>query len=266
MRMVKPGFDITFHKPEGYDSMEQFLEEVARTCYKSEDKITEDSAERLISALMHSGHLAMIEHCTATVRFIADRGFSHEEVRHRIPSFAQESTRYVNYTKGKHGAEITVVALPEVEGMTQHLRDHWKDSARMFEEAYFKAEWLAKKGGIKKPAEIARMFLPIGVKTEIVVTTNLREWNLIFSLRADEPAHPIMRELSRAVLREFYSKIPTIYGPIYRKVMPMEHLTDDERREALAETMQQIGKLQLRADKLSASIDEPGSQEDEDQE
>jgi len=247
MRIVEPTYEITFHHPEGFDSMEQFLERVARTCYKSEDKITDDSAERLLEALMKSGHHAMVEHCLVTVRFVADRGFTHEEVRHRLASFAQESTRYVNYTKGRHGAEITVVALPDVEGMTQELRDYWEHCMEKYEKAYFKAEELAKKGGIKKAAQIARMWLPIGVKSEIVVTANLREWNTIFGLRADEPAHPIMKKLSRAVMKEFYKKIPAIYGPVYRRLTAPKDLTPSERLKALAEVMVQMEKLRGRA-------------------
>ncbi len=264
MRIVKPTSDITFHVPEGYESVEQFLEEVGRTPYKSEERITEDSAGDFIGKLVRSKHWAMIEHCVATVRFVADRGFSHEIVRHRLASFAQESTRYVNYTKDGHGGQITVIGLPDVPGMNQELRDFWQKCCIQMEENYFEAERLAVKAGIKKPAQIARMWLPIGVKTEIVMTANLREWNTVFGLRADSPAHPIMRGLARGILAKFYKQMPAIFGPLYRQLTPASELTPDERKAALKELGVQVSKLQRRAGKISALLEEaPGRMEDE---
>jgi len=109
MKVVKPKvLSITFHHPEGM-TIEQSLERAGRTCYKSEDKITEDSAPKFIRMLRKRGHHAMLEHAVATVIFAADRGLSHELVRHRLASFGQESTRYCNYSKGKFNSEITVV-------------------------------------------------------------------------------------------------------------------------------------------------------------
>jgi len=171
-------------------------------------------------------------------------GNTHELVRHRLASFAQESTRYCNYACDKFDNQITVIEIPEVEGVTQELLDHYQESMAYYEKAYFKAEELAKSGGIEKPAQIARMWLPIGVKAEIKISANLREWNTVFGLRADEPAHPIMQGLARTVLKQFFDRVPAIYTDVFRKVMPPEALLEcGELEGAIKDTNKQIRKL-----------------------
>lgn len=198
---------ITFHYPECYPSPEVFIETVARTCYKSESKITENSASNFISnTLVKNDHLAMIEHCVATVRFIADRGFTHEIVRHRLASFAQESTRYCNYSKGKFNNQITVIAIPEETNPSEELLQHYQRSMEQCEKNYFKALELGAK------PQIARMFLPVGLKAEIVVTANLREWMKIFELRTSKAAHPIMKKIMTEVQSEFAKEMPSIFS------------------------------------------------------
>jgi thymidylate synthase (FAD) len=207
MQIIKPSFEVTFHLPEGYATMEQFIEATARTCYKSEDRISEISATAFIrNTLVTRNHFAMIEHCVASVRFIADRGFTHELVRHRLASFAQESTRYCNYSKGKFNSQITVLELP-VEA-SQELLDHYQESMAEYEKRYFKALELGAK------PEIARMWLPEGLKAEIVMTANLREWRTVFGLRCASSAHPMIRGLMRQVHEVFKEKIPSIYGGV----------------------------------------------------
>jgi thymidylate synthase (FAD) len=214
MRVIDPSYKITFHVPEGYSTPEQFIETVARTCYKSEDKITEDSAPKFIeNVLMKRGHGAMIEHCVASVQFIADRGFTHELVRHRIASFAQESTRYCNYSKGKFDSQITCISLPESTNPSEELKIHWMKHCHNCEVAYFEALNLGAK------AQVARMYLPIGLKAEVTITANLREWLTIFGLRADTPAHPIMRSLMLSVLKEFAERIPCIYADTAKELI-----------------------------------------------
>jgi thymidylate synthase (FAD) len=206
MRIIDPSYEITFHVPEGYKTVEQFIEAVARTCYKSEDKITEGSADKFIGGvLMTRNHSAMIEHCVATVRFVADRGFTHELVRHRLASFAQESTRYCNYAKGKFDNQITVISLPEDTNPSEELKEHYQKCMVRYERDYFKAIKLGAQ------PQIARMWLPIGLKAEIVMTANLREWLTVFGLRADTAAHPIIRKVMRRVFRDFSQKVPSIY-------------------------------------------------------
>ena len=85
------------------------IEEIGRVCYKSEDKITEDSYKKFIGNIIKRGHESVLEHCSVTMKFICDRGVSHEIVRHRIGSYSQESTRYCNYSNDKFGNEITVI-------------------------------------------------------------------------------------------------------------------------------------------------------------
>jgi len=189
------------------------IERAARTCYKSEDKITQGSAEKLVRNLLKRGHMAMIEFGgEATVRFVSNRGFTHEMVRHRLCSFAQESTRYCNYGKGKFGSEITVCDPAEALFMREpdlDKRARWRlwmlESWAQAEEDYLR---LVEDGC---PAELAREVLPIGTKAEIVVSANVREWSHIFSQRAHHLAHPRMRELMYPLVVEFDEKMPVIF-------------------------------------------------------
>jgi thymidylate synthase (FAD) len=194
--------EIVFHIPEGYDSIEKWLEKVGRTCYKSEDKITEESAPRFVRMLRDRGHHAMIEHAVASARIIGDRGLSHELVRHRIASFAQESTRYCNYTKGKFGGEISVIMQPD---LNEEQYIEWEKAMLDAEKHYFRLVEI----GVKP--QIARSVLPIGLKVEIVITANLREWIWIFEMRCSEYAHPIIREVSLEMLNKFNERLPSIY-------------------------------------------------------
>ena len=163
----------------------KFIERVGRTCYKSEDKITEDSesAKRFVRMLIERGHEAMLEHSILTVRFIVDRGISHEIVRHRIASYAQESTRYCNYSKDKFSNEITVIRPVDIQEGTPEYRD-WLEAMEAAEKYYF-----ALLADGCKP-QTARSVLPTCTKTEIMVTMNLREWRQFLRLRSDEAAHP----------------------------------------------------------------------------
>jgi len=194
--------EIIFHIPEGYDVIEKWLEKVGRTCYKSEDKITEKSAPRFVKMIRDRGHHAMIEHAVVSARIVGDRGLTHELVRHRIASFAQESTRYCNYAKGKFNREITVIEQP---GMDAEQQAEWEHALQDAEMHYFRLI----NAGVKP--QIARSVLPIGLKAEIVITTNLREWMWIFELRCSEAAHPIIREVSLRILDEFNERLPCVY-------------------------------------------------------
>lgn len=185
------------------------IERIARTCYKSENFISEDdsSARNLIRALIKSGHEAMIEHGSISVKFTVDRGVSHEIVRHRIASFAQESTRYCNYSKDKFGNELTFIRPFFFENSAR--MDLWKNAMQRCEDIYFD---LLKTGA--KPEE-ARSVLPNSLKTEIVMTANYREWRHFLLLRADEKAHPQMREVALPLLKELHDRIPMIFDDIW---------------------------------------------------
>jgi thymidylate synthase (FAD) len=212
MKMIDPYVaEIVFHVPEGYASIEKWLERVGRTCYKSEDRITPDSAPKFIRMLRKRGHHAMLEHAVASAHIVADRGLTHELVRHRVASFAQESTRYCNYSKGKFKSEIVVIGIPGETNPSQELLDYYQESCAIAEERYF---GMLERGA--KP-QIARMVLPIGIKSEIVITANLREWMHIFYMRCDTPAHPIIREVCLRILNKFNNRIPSIYEGHYEQ-------------------------------------------------
>lgn len=188
------------------------IERVGRTCYKSEDKITNESAKKFVFMLIERGHEAMIEHNAISVRFICDRGVSHELVRHRLASFGQESTRYCNYSKHKFGNELTFIK-PCFWNEDSLEYQRWESQMGLAEEAYLN---LINMGA--KPQE-ARSILPNSLKTEIVMTMNLREWRHFFGLRCDAPAHPQMRELTLPLLKEMSELIPVIFDDLVLKFL-----------------------------------------------
>ncbi len=185
----------------------QKLERCGRVCYKSEDKITEGSAEKFIGMILKSGHESVLEHEKLTVKFICDRGVTHEIVRHRIASYSQESTRYCNYSKDKFGNELTFIR-PCFWADDSKEYAVWKQAMEEIEKTYVKLISLG-----AKPEE-ARSILPNSLKTEIVCTMNLREWRHFFRLRTAERAHPQIREISVALLDELKKRIPVIFDDI----------------------------------------------------
>lgn len=185
MKIIKP--DVQFITPIDGATILKRLEQCGRVCYKSEDKITEGSAEKFVAGIIKRGHEAVLEHCSFTVKFICDRGVSHEIVRHRMASYCQESTRYCNYGKGKFGEEITVIEPCFLEPGSRAY-DYWRDACEGVEIRYF--DMLAE--GCT-PQE-ARSVLPNSLKTEVVMTANIREWRHFLKLRCSPAAHPQMRE------------------------------------------------------------------------
>ena len=188
----------------------QKLELVGRTCYKSEDKITEDSAAKFVAGLIKRGHEAMLEHVSITVKFVTDRGISHEIVRHRLASYAQESTRYCNYSQDKFGHELTFIIPDFLEYGSEGFK-LWKDEMKQVEKTYF-----AMLEAGHTPQE-ARNVLPNSLKTELVMTANLREWRAFFKLRAANStgaAHPQMLEITRPLLDDLKAMIPVVFDDI----------------------------------------------------
>lgn len=183
------------------------IEKAGRVCYKSEDKITSESSKKFIQNILSSGHESVIEHEKISVRIICDRGVTHEIVRHRIASYSQESTRYCNYTKDKFGKELTFIK-PCFWEENSEMYKLWLSQMQMIESAYNK---LIAMGA--KPQE-ARTVLPNSLKTEIIVTMNLREWRHFFKLRTSERAHPQMREISQMLLEKFREQIDVIFDDI----------------------------------------------------
>jgi len=212
MQIIKAEYETI--DPLNGEEILRKLERVARVCYKSEDKITDGSAEKMVKALIKSGHEAMLEHFSFSVKFICDRGVSHELVRHRVASFAQESTRYCNY--GSKGGEITVI-LPLFfdTGMgtssNSIVYDAWKYSCEVAE-----CKYLELLGYGATPQE-ARSVLPNSLKTEVVMTANLREWRHFFKLRAvgtTGKPHPQMQEVAIPLLEECKKLIPVIFDDL----------------------------------------------------
>ena len=186
------------------------IERCGRVCYKSEGKIEKGSAEKFVAGIIKRGHEAVLEHVSVTVKFVVDRGVSHEIVRHRIASYCQESTRYCNYSKDDFGSEITCI-IPEYLDYKSAGWETWKDAMKACEEAYFKLLDLG-----LTPQE-ARAVLPNSLKTEVVMTANLREWRTFFKLRCANEAHPQMREITRPLLEDFKNLIPVVFDDITYK-------------------------------------------------
>lgn len=205
MQIVAPSFSFIgkVHPQE----MLQNMEAAGRVCYKSEDKIAEGSAGTFLQRIVRSGHESVIEHEKLSVKIVCDRGVSHEIVRHRIASYSQESTRYCNYTKDKFGSELTLVR-PSFWAEDSEAYRLWKEQMESAERAYFA---LIEAGA--RP-EQARTVLPNSLKTEIVVTMDLREWRHFFKLRGSAAAHPQIREIVALMLPEFQKILPEIFGDI----------------------------------------------------
>lgn len=205
MKVIKPYFEI-LSDVEGSKILKN-IEICGRTCYKSENLITDASAAVFVENILKRGHESVIEHEKVTVRIVCDRGVSHEIVRHRIASYSQESTRYCNYQKDKFGKELTFIKPVFWEENSQQY-SIWYDTIQKIEEKYMQ---LIDMGA--KPQE-ARSILPNSLKTEIVVTMNLREWRHFFKLRTSEAAHPQMREIAGMILEEFKNLIPIVFDDL----------------------------------------------------
>lgn len=205
MRIIEPYFEI-MDELDGR-KMLQKIERIGRVCYKSEDLITEDSAEKFVRNILKRGHESVIEHEKISVKMVCDRGVTHEIVRHRVASYSQESTRYCNYQKDKFGSELTFIK-PVFWKEDSPEYAVWKEMMQQCEDQYMK---LMDMGAT--PQE-ARSILPNSLKTEIVVTMNLREWRHFFRLRTAGAAHPQMREIACMVLEEFRRQIPVVFDEL----------------------------------------------------
>lgn len=221
MRIAKPIFEVLSNI--NGQSILRDLEIAGRTCYKSEDRITDDSALSFVKMLLGRGHEAMIEHHSVSVRIICDRGVSHEIVRHRLASYAQESTRYCNYSKDKFGSELTFI-LPcwfknDVTGQYPIQPGKLMPAMTEAEVCWFQSMLRAERDYLKLldlgwTPQQARSVLPNSLKTEIVVTMNLREWRHFLRLRTAPEAHPQMREIAVPILEHFRAEIPVLFDDI----------------------------------------------------
>ena len=195
MEFIAPTVEIispATHEEARHRAM--LIEYAGRTCYKSEPaEYTMESASKFIQMVIRRGHESVLEHGSATVRITCDRGVTHELVRHRIASFSQESTRYVNYAK-KIG--IQFIHPVTAFNMSPDVIDVWEKAMRAAEEAYLEMLMLG------APPELARSVLPNSTRTEIVMTCNFREWRHFLRLRRAPDAHPQMREIANMIYEQ----------------------------------------------------------------
>lgn len=205
MKIIKPY--VTLEDAIDGKEVLKKIEKIGRVCYKSENNINDESAERFIENIIKRGHESVIEHVSISVRVICDRGVTHEIVRHRIASYSQESTRYCNYSSDKFGNELSFIKPCFWDEESENYKI-WEKSMFQIEKEYIA---LIENGA--KPQE-ARSILPNSVKTELVMTMNLREWRHFFKLRTSSAAHPQMREVATMILEKFKNYIPLIFDDI----------------------------------------------------
>lgn len=209
MRLIKSKVEI-LDNLNGEEIIDK-IAKVARTCYKSEDNSTSERDRELVKRLIKSGHEAMIEFFDITVKFTCDRGVSHELVRHRMASFAQESTRYCNYSKDKFGNELTFIEPIWYDSLGITHKQDFEIALERCEDDYLE---FIRQGWTPQQA---RAILPNALKTEINMKANLREWRHFFKLRCSTAAHPDMRVLALDLLKQFHDNIPIIFDDIYEQ-------------------------------------------------
>lgn len=202
MKIIKATAQLI--NPPSYKAILDTVETAGRICYKSESINTMASSENFIRNIIKRGHEAVIEHAAATIKFTCDRGVSHEIVRHRMASYCQESTRYCNYSKDKFGNEITVIepCYLESDSVSYSL---WKNCCEVCEKTYFNML------NCENTPQEARAVLPNSLKTEVVMTANMREWRHFFKLRCAPSAHPQMREVANIALDIMKREYPVFF-------------------------------------------------------
>lgn len=245
MKIIRAGYQIMkpdLDDPKTAAMVYRDIEESGRTCYQSAAAMTDETGEKFVRTMVKNGHDAMLEHTSMKVKFIVDRAISHEMVRHRICSFAQESTRYCNYSKNKFGNEITVIepcfydSIPKEEKdlCIRALRNSFDEEAnkfimdgsftnlhkrytRWYDDCVVSEHDYLDMLELGATPEEARSVLPHSLKTEIVVYTNMREWRNIFKLRAageHGKPHPQMLEVMNRLLNECKQKLPALFDDI----------------------------------------------------
>lgn len=190
----------------------ELIELAGRTAYQSQDKITGESAKKFVKMLRDRGHESVIEHSSMTVRFSdVSRAFTHELVRHRLMAITQESTRYVDESNFKvvippdKDPNKTVVTLTMPGGFYKVSFQQWMELNEQMYRGLQAAGW---------PNQDARRVLPIGIKSQIVVTANFREWRHIFKLRTAANAHWEIKRVMTNLLHEVKGRIPVIFDDI----------------------------------------------------
>lgn len=233
MKLIKQYSEI-LTKIDG-DEIIKNIANIARTCYKSEANSSKEKDEALVKRLIESKHEAMLEFADVTVKFTTSIGITREIIRHRLSSFANESTRYCNYNKDKFNNEITFIIpsyLDIPEGNYIYWDGDWVDMNKMkiqlpadgkdvisnwlfaLNHAETTYRILSNKGW---KAEQAREVLPMGTKSELCMKANLREWRHFFKLRCSKAAHPDIRVLALNLLKQFHEQIPIVFDDLYEQ-------------------------------------------------
>ena len=203
MRLVEPWIKV-----ENFDGVKimKTIERACRTCYRSEDKISEESYKNLLTNCLNRGHESVLEHEKITVRIYSDIGTYKDLTRHRFASFSVESTRYCSYNKDKYGNEIAVVNPVYIED--KEVFETWKKAIEDMEKAYMKMKELG------ASTDMCREILPHSTAAEYTMTANIREWKHILELRTTNHVHPAIRQVLIPLLLLFKEQMPEIFGDI----------------------------------------------------
>lgn len=256
MNVLTANYEILTPISKGGINELKHIERVGRECYKSNDRITEDgsSAKKFVKMLIEHGHEAMIEHCSLSVYFTVDRGVTHEQVRHRLASFAQESTRYVNYSLDKFGNEITVIDIRNGIDLDNKMKNMDKSIISLIIDEWYQAMLDAERHYMKMielgcTPQMARSVLPTSTKAGITITADYREWRHFLKLRTAKTAHPQIREVAIPLLKELQHLIPIVFDdinedtPMSRTAMDVNAKIDDTMVKEVIEKVTNDGVI-----------------------
>ena len=237
--VVEPGY-MLLTPVDWFPGMLDVIEQAGRTCYKSENKITDGSARDFVRGIIKRGHESVIEHCVITVKIYCSRACSHQLVRHRIAAYSQESQRYCDYGKlglqvicpprmGKHNHDLPsgtykrsdnselyrIEPDKDIAIYDWYYQDGWRVSSWWLDrinDAYKSYLHMLQKG---HSPEDARFMLPNATKTEVVATFNLRQWRHVFKHRAlNKRAQWEIRKIMRAIMAKFITLMPAVFGDL----------------------------------------------------
>jgi thymidylate synthase (FAD) len=210
MKIIDPTFEY-ISAPTRVEAYE-IIATAMRNCYRAELNAMPATDEKMVEKAMKERHLSLLEFVDVSVNITCDRGVTHELVRHRLCSFAQESTRYCNYSGEKFGRELTFVYpwwTCNAGALDTKKYAIWEDAMRTAEARYMQ---MLDEGG---SAQEARSVLPNSLAAKIAVKANLREWIHIFRMRCDTPAHPDMRVTMMPILISMLDLYPVVFQPVY---------------------------------------------------
>lgn len=213
MKIIEP--ELHIQKYDGIQIMKN-IEKACRTCYRSEDKITEDSYKKLITNCITRGHESVLEHEKITIQMICDIGVYKDLTRHRIASFSIESTRYCNYSKDKFSSELKFIEPVNIDKESD-LYAYWQNTMKRIEMNYIHM------ADAKATPDQMRMILPHSTAAQVTMTANIREWKHILTLRASKHTHPSIQQLMIPLLLDFKKQMPEIFNVVdYNKDFPQE--------------------------------------------